>query len=78
MSVSDSTAAYTADTWETEQSEPQSAKKVKQQSSSNELETYKKVKLLGKGAHGKAFLVKCGSDGVSKAIKLVMLFRVWP
>ena len=29
------------------------------------LETYKKVKLLGKGSYGKAFLVTCGSDGVS-------------
>lgn len=31
-------------------------------------ETYKKVKLLGKGSFGKAFLVKCGSDGVSNFI----------
>ena len=29
-----------------------------------DLETYKKVKLLGKGSYGKAFLVKCASDGV--------------
>ena len=29
------------------------------------LETYKKIKLLGKGSYGKAFLVTCGSDGVS-------------
>ena len=30
-----------------------------------ELETYKKVKLLGKGSYGRAFLVRCGSDDVS-------------
>ena len=70
MSSTNSTAAYTADSWQTEQSqsEPNSSKQVKQHSSSNDLETYKKVKLLGKGAHGKAFLVKCGSDGVSLII----------
>ena len=28
-------------------------------------ETYKKIELLGKGSFGKAFLVQCGSDGVS-------------
>lgn len=31
---------------------------------SKELESYKKVSLLGKGSFGKAFLVQCGSDGV--------------
>ena len=30
-----------------------------------QLETYKKVKVLGKGSFGKAFLVTCGSDGGS-------------
>jgi len=30
-----------------------------------QLETYKKVRVLGKGSFGKAFLVTCGSDGVS-------------
>ena len=29
------------------------------------LESYKKIKILGKGSFGKAFLVTCGSDGVS-------------
>ena len=36
-----------------------------QASPKKQLETYKKVKVLGKGSFGKAFLVTCGSDGVS-------------
>lgn len=41
------------------------------------LETYKKVRILGKGSFGKAFLVICGSDGVSQknfleSYKLIM------
>ncbi len=35
--------------------------------SSQQYETYKKIKILGKGSFGKAFLVECGSDQVSKA-----------
>lgn len=38
-----------------------------------ELETYKKIKLLGKGAHGKAFLVQCGSDKVRARYNTVEL-----
>lgn len=30
-----------------------------------QFETYKKIKVLGKGSFGKAFLVECGSDGVT-------------
>lgn len=41
------------------------AESDKQPQSKQAPETYKKVKVLGKGSFGKAFLVKCGSDGVS-------------
>lgn len=37
---------------------------LKMDKNSKELESYKKVSLLGKGSFGKAFLVQCGSDGV--------------
>ena len=40
------------------------------------LETYKKIKLLGKGSYGKAFLVTCGSDGVS--ISSPFFVNCWP
>ena len=36
-----------------------------------EKETYKKVKLLGEGAQGKVYMVKCGSDGSLAAIKQI-------
>jgi hypothetical protein len=58
-----STAATTSDQPH-RTSEQQASKQIKQEAEIG-LETYKKVKLLGKGAHGKAFLVSCGSDGVS-------------
>ena len=41
-----------------------------------EMESYKKVKLLGKGAYGKAFLVKCGSDGSYAVIKRISIKKM--
>jgi hypothetical protein len=32
------------------------------------LESYKKIRLLGKGSFGKAFLVECASDKVIKTV----------
>lgn len=60
-----STAAETADSHQSQQSEQPASKQIKDPKQTDVLETYKKVKLLGKGAHGKAFLVQCGSDSVS-------------
>jgi hypothetical protein len=33
--------------------------------------TYKKIKLLGKGSFGKAFLVECGSDNVIDNVLII-------
>jgi predicted Ser/Thr protein kinase len=34
------------------------------------MESYKKLKLLGQGSFGKAFLVQCASDKVSKVTRV--------
>ena len=36
-----------------------------------QLETYKKIKVLGKGSFGKAFLVQCGTDGSYAVVKKI-------
>ena len=35
----------------------------------NDTEAYKKIRLLGEGSFGKAFLVECKSDGSQCVIK---------